>query len=271
MVLMSNSPGAPQPASPAGIAGRNVSYSLNASAAKTFGSRDAANPAMALPSDERLIVRKSQPLCNHSRPQRRYRCAINGHLFHESHPSHFRDSGHPVVFLHSPQGALAPSTPTHHATLIDIHRLAHRAMQRVLAMGFEPADRPPRPQTLYSAHDDVDCELTHGERTTVATTAPVTPVRHDAVILRRRWNDTHSGEVALTNVRDPRLRDDPGGVCSATSRPFLFVRLWCDQLTANHGLHTCDAATAPHELELCMLASDNDATIYTDLVRQARR
>ena len=53
--------------------------------------------------------------------------------------------------------------------------------------------------------------------------------------------------------------------------PLLFVRLWCDQLTANHGLHTCDAATAPHELELCMLASDNDATIYTDLVRQARR
>ena len=77
----------------------------------------------------------------------------------------------------------------------------------------------------------------------------------------------HSGEVALTNVRDPRLRDDPGGVCSATPRPFLFVRLWCEQLTASHGLHTCDAATAPHELKLCMLASDNDATVYADLVR----
>jgi hypothetical protein len=77
------------------------------------------------------------------------------------------------------------------------------------------------------------------------------------VVVRRRWNDSECAKVPLEALRELAVRNDPGGVCGPIPRPFIYARVWCDQLTDGQGLHACDPATAPHELQLCVLESDN--------------
>ena len=89
--------------------------------------------------------------------------------------------------------------------------------------------------------------------------------------MRRRWNDSQSAGVAITALRELTVRNDPGGICGPTPRPFLYARVWCDTLVDGAGLHACDAASAPHELELCILERDNGAENYGRLRALLRR
>lgn len=81
------------------------------------------------------------------------------------------------------------------------------------------------------------------------------------VIVRRRWNDPHSAKVALTALRELIIKDDPGGICSPIPRPFVYSRVWCDELIGGRPIHACDATSAPHELQLCVVETDNTAEI----------
>jgi len=90
------------------------------------------------------------------------------------------------------------------------------------------------------------------------------------IIVRRRWDDPESARVALQHVREPAIKDHPGGVCSPIPRPFLFARVWCDHLIEGANIHTCNPGSAPHELELCVLERDN-ADIYAALRARVRR
>jgi hypothetical protein len=90
-------------------------------------------------------------------------------------------------------------------------------------------------------------------------------------IVRRRWNDPAYGYVQLGCLREVRLRNDPGGVCSQLPRAFLIGRLWCDQLAENVGLHVCKSATAPHELEVCVLEVDNGPELLAQLRARAAK
>ena len=91
------------------------------------------------------------------------------------------------------------------------------------------------------------------------------------VIVRRRWNDPQTASVPLSELRDVRVQNDPGGVCSPIPRPFLYARVWCDHLINGAGIHACDAVSAPHELELCVIERDNPANIFADVRRLRRR
>jgi len=94
-----------------------------------------------------------------------------------------------------------------------------------------------------------------------------------AVVVRRRWNDPRSARVPLAALRELVSKNDPGGVCGPIPRPFIFARVWCDQLIEGQSLHACDASTAPHELELCVIERDNGAAVNTEvraLMRKAR-
>jgi hypothetical protein len=85
------------------------------------------------------------------------------------------------------------------------------------------------------------------------------------VTIRRRWDDPGFARVAPGFLKDIRLRNDPGGVCSDLPRAFLVARVWCDQLAVNEGWHACHAATAPHELEVVVLEADNGAELVAQL------
>ena len=100
------------------------------------------------------------------------------------------------------------------------------------------------------------------------TARPATGVN---VTVRRRWNDARCASVGIECLRDVRSLNDPGGVCAALPRPFLFAKVWCDHLFDDQGLHVCDAATAPHELELCVPDRDNSAEIIAEVKRRLRR
>jgi hypothetical protein len=91
------------------------------------------------------------------------------------------------------------------------------------------------------------------------------------VTVRRRWNDPQSARVPEGALREPAVRNDPGGICGATPRPFLVARVWCDHLAGDTGLHACDPATAPHELELVILERDNPPDVHARLRSLRRR
>lgn len=91
------------------------------------------------------------------------------------------------------------------------------------------------------------------------------------VTVRRRWNDPQCARVPLGALRELAVRNDPGGICGATPRPFLVARVWCDHLAADTGLHACDAASAPHELELVVLERDNPPDVHVRLQALRRR
>ena len=98
-----------------------------------------------------------------------------------------------------------------------------------------------------------------------------TDVVTDVVTVRRRFNDPRTASVRVADLRELRVHNDAGGVCSPLPRPFLHARVWCDHLLDGQSIHSCDAATAPHELELCILEQDNAPLAYAGLTRQLRR
>ncbi len=91
------------------------------------------------------------------------------------------------------------------------------------------------------------------------------------VIVRRRWNDPCCAGIALPALKDVFIKNDAGGVCRPTSRPFPYVRVWCDQLLDGQRIHLCDPSTAPHELELCIVESDNTPEVNSRLRSLLRR
>jgi hypothetical protein len=96
--------------------------------------------------------------------------------------------------------------------------------------------------------------------------------RTDSIaIVRRRWNDPHSAGVPLAVLRELVIKNDPGGVCGPIPRPFIYARVWCDQLIDGQAIHVCDPATAPHELQLCVMETDNSAEISARVRALLRR
>jgi hypothetical protein len=92
------------------------------------------------------------------------------------------------------------------------------------------------------------------------------------VRVRRRWNAADTAEVGVDLLWNLHFRDDPGGVCRALPREFLSAYVWCDKLPEGALSHQCRAdPPAPHELLVCILPSDNSATLYEELGRKARR
>ncbi len=91
------------------------------------------------------------------------------------------------------------------------------------------------------------------------------------VRVRRRWNDPVSAVASIGRLRELKVRNDPGGVCSPLPRGFLYARVWCDQLAGGDALHACDAGSAPHEIEVCVLDRDNPPAVMLELRRRLRR
>ena len=96
-------------------------------------------------------------------------------------------------------------------------------------------------------------------------------VRQPQVTVRRRWNDPQSARLPLDALRELTVRNDPGGICGPTPRPFLSARVWCDHLDGGAELHPCDPATAPHELEVVILERDNEPATMSRLNALRRR
>ncbi|MEJ1961887.1 MAG: hypothetical protein WDO56_10240 [Gammaproteobacteria bacterium] len=94
----------------------------------------------------------------------------------------------------------------------------------------------------------------------------------NTVIVRRRWNASDTAEVGVDALCDIHFRDDPGGVCGALPRTFLFAHVWCDKLPVKTLLHRCRPdPPPPHELLVCILPSDNSPELYGSLRSKARR
>lgn len=90
------------------------------------------------------------------------------------------------------------------------------------------------------------------------------------VVVRRRWNDHRSAKAPLAALREVVIKSDPGGVCGPIPRPFLYARIWCDQLIEGEAIHNCEPAMFPHELQLCVNEADNSAALNS-LVRALLR
>jgi hypothetical protein len=91
----------------------------------------------------------------------------------------------------------------------------------------------------------------------------------DTVVVRKRWNAPDSAEVSVDALWDLHFRDEPGGVCRALPRAFLSAYVWCDKIPAGALTHVC-RADPPHDLLVCILPSDNSATLYESLRARAR-
>jgi len=91
------------------------------------------------------------------------------------------------------------------------------------------------------------------------------------VRVRRRWNTPELAELSIDKLWDLRFRDDPGGVCRALPRGFLFAYVWCDNLPSGALGHVCRSdPPAPHELLVCILPTDNSSDVYEVLRANAR-
>jgi hypothetical protein len=89
--------------------------------------------------------------------------------------------------------------------------------------------------------------------------------------VRRRWNAPELADVSIDALWDLHFRNDPGGVCGALPRGFLFAHVWCDKLPDGALGHICRPdPLAPHELLVCILPTDNTAEIYAALRARAR-
>jgi hypothetical protein len=103
------------------------------------------------------------------------------------------------------------------------------------------------------------------------TGGSMTGARMPIAVLRRRWNDPHAARAPLLALREPAIKNDPGGICGPVPRPFPYARIWCDQLIDGRAIHACDPATAPHELQLCVLEADNSPELNAQVRLMLRR
>jgi hypothetical protein len=90
------------------------------------------------------------------------------------------------------------------------------------------------------------------------------------VVVRRRWDGPESATVSAESLYDFHVRSDPGGVCRALPRGFLFARVWCDKLQPGALGHVCRDGQSPHELLVCILPTDNAAAVYETLHARSR-
>ncbi len=92
----------------------------------------------------------------------------------------------------------------------------------------------------------------------------------ETVLVRQRWNGSESAEVQADSLQDLHVRNEPGGVCGALPRGFLYGRIWCDRIPAGSLGHVCAEQSRPHELVVCILAGDNPTPLMQHLRARAR-
>ncbi|MBS0581105.1 MAG: hypothetical protein JSR36_17765 [Proteobacteria bacterium] len=92
----------------------------------------------------------------------------------------------------------------------------------------------------------------------------------ETVRVRQRWNGSESAEIQADALQALRVRSEPGGVCGAFPRGFLYGRIWCDLIPAGALGHVCAGADRPHELEVCILPADNPPALMQRLRARAR-
>lgn len=103
--------------------------------------------------------------------------------------------------------------------------------------------------------------------------AEVSELTGDAerVVVRRRWNGADTATVAAGSLSDLHVRDEPGGVCGALPRGFLYGRVWCDKVPVGWLGHSCREESRPHELLVCVLPNDNPQDLHERLRARTRR
>jgi hypothetical protein len=92
----------------------------------------------------------------------------------------------------------------------------------------------------------------------------------ERTVVRQRWDGADVAEVPPENLWDLHVRSEPGGVCGALPRGFLYGRVWCDKLAPGALGHTCPEESRPHELLVCILPNDNPAALLERLRARAR-
>jgi hypothetical protein len=92
----------------------------------------------------------------------------------------------------------------------------------------------------------------------------------ETVLVRQRWNGSESAEVRADALFDLHVRNEPGGVCGAFPRGFLYGRVWCDRIPSGSLGHGCSEEGRPHELVVCILPADNAAALMQALRGRAR-
>lgn len=92
----------------------------------------------------------------------------------------------------------------------------------------------------------------------------------EKVVVRRRWNGPDTAEVLTESLWDLHVQNEPGGVCGAFPRGFLFAHVWCDKVASGLFGHTCRDGPPPHDLLVCILPTDNPAALYERLHAKSR-
>ena len=92
----------------------------------------------------------------------------------------------------------------------------------------------------------------------------------ERVLVRQRWNGADLTAVPVESLWDLHVRSEPGGVCGALPRGFLYGRLWCDKVAPGALGHVCQAASRPHEVLVCILPADNPTDLLERLRARAR-
>jgi hypothetical protein len=92
----------------------------------------------------------------------------------------------------------------------------------------------------------------------------------ETVVVRQRWDGAATAEVSAQWLWDLHVRSEPGGVCGALPRGFLYGRLWCDKVAHGSLGHSCREESRPHELLVCILPNDNPAGLLAELRARAR-
>jgi hypothetical protein len=76
-------------------------------------------------------------------------------------------------------------------------------------------------------------------------------------------------DMALWQTSREKMKG--GGVGTASPRPFLHTRLWCDHLPAGSDFpHSCRHGEGPHEILVCLTKKDNEPAVYARCAAPAR-
>ena len=89
------------------------------------------------------------------------------------------------------------------------------------------------------------------------------------VCVRRHPSDWQTAAVPLSRLRNPHWGSMSGGVGKRTSRPAIFVRIWCDAIDDDEFPHSCRHGPAPHDILVCVPKVCNSREIYATLKQAA--
>jgi hypothetical protein len=93
----------------------------------------------------------------------------------------------------------------------------------------------------------------------------------ERVVIRRHWSGAEIAEASLEALWGIHIRNQPGGVCRALPRAFMFAHIWCDKLAGGALGHSCrHEPPPPHELLVCILPADNSVALYERLCAIAK-